>query len=129
MEKLYLETTHNSPKVDFNPETGVLEISGRAIPEDAHMFFKSLFTWVKEYVASDPINTVVEIKLDYLNSSAHKLLMEFFEILKTLHLSDQKLIVKWFYEKYDEEIHEIGEEYANSTGIPFEIIEVAEFSV
>ena len=126
MEHLLREATYNSPKVDFNPSTGELLIEGRSIPEHANLFYNDLIEWTRRYAESLPEKTVMSIKVDYLNSSSHKFLLEVFEKLETLVKQEKSICVNWYYEEDDEEMKETGNEYKSTLNLPFNIIEVEE---
>jgi hypothetical protein len=127
MESLLLESTSNTPSVNFNADSGVLLIEGRSIPEHANMFFDQLINWAKQYVQTNPPKTEITIKIDYLNSSSHKFLFDFFEKFETIHLNGNVVSVNWYYERDDEEMKETGKEYKDNINVPFTINMVEEF--
>ncbi len=49
MDKLEIIGTAKTPTVEFSSETGVLELKGRSIPENAIDFFKPLVDWLDDY--------------------------------------------------------------------------------
>ncbi|MBN4061992.1 MAG: nuclear pore complex subunit [Flavobacteriales bacterium] len=126
MQPLQLEPTYNSPKVNFDAQQGVMELKGRSIPEHANLFYQRLIEWAKEYAASDPPKTVVDVRLDYLNSSSHKFLYDVFEKFEPIAANGHDIIINWHYEEEDEEMRETGEEYSENLKVPFNIIEVEE---
>jgi hypothetical protein len=106
MENLFIEGSQTLPTVEFQTN-GLLKLNGRALPENAHNFFKPLITWVKEFTI-DELN--VEINLEYFNTAVSKQLYDF---LKAVESNDKykKINLKWFYEDGDDEIKESGEIY------------------
>ncbi len=124
MEALILKPTYNSPSVSFDAQTGLLEIGGRSIPEHANMFYEKLITWVKEYALTKPPKTEVNIKLDYLNSSSHKYLIELLEKLESIHTNGNQILVNWYFEEDDDEIKETGHECSELVKVPFNFIPV-----
>jgi hypothetical protein len=124
MDALILKPTYNSPNINFDAQNGVLEISGRSIPEHANMFYDKLIHWVKEYVTTQPPKTEVNIKLDYLNSSSHKYLIELLEKLEPIHSNGFQILVNWYFEEDDDEIKETGKECSELVKVPFNFIPV-----
>ncbi len=124
MDSLILKATHNSPDVKFNADLGTLEISGRSIPEHANMYYENLIQWVKDYVLTNPPKTEISIKLDYLNSSSHKYLIDLLEKLEPLHSSGLSIIINWYFEEDDDEIKETGMECSKLIKIPLKLIPV-----
>lgn len=45
MEGYFIEGTAKTPEIDFNPNSGVMKISGRAIPDDARNFWSPVLSW------------------------------------------------------------------------------------
>ena len=122
MDALILNPTYNSPSVNFNALNGILEISGRSIPERANVFYSALIQWVKEYASSKPTKTEVNVNLDYLNSSSHKYIIELLEKLEPVHSDGSRVQVNWYYEEDDDEIKETGKECSELVKIPFNLI-------
>ena len=127
MEPLTLDSTSNTPGVNFDPSNGLLLLTGRSIPEHANNFYRPLIDWLNEYGASKPDKVTLDVKIDYLNSASSKLLMEVFEKLEPLHAFGTHVAINWYYEEDDEEMLEAGEEYDDSIEVPFNFIGVEEF--
>lgn len=123
MEDIFLKKTFNSPMVEFSASSGELNIEGRSIPEDPGEFFERLIDWLSEYFNAPADETVMNIKLEYINSGSSKYMLELLRILKEHHLKGHKVLVKWFFEEGDESIEELGQHYEQTMQIPFEIIE------
>lgn len=123
MEDLFLKKTFNSPEVEFIAETGELSMEGRSIPEDPGEFFERLIDWINEYFLSPVEQTVLSIKLEYINSGSSKYMLEILRILKINHDSGKKVKILWYFEEGDESIEELGVHYEQTIQIPFEHIE------
>jgi hypothetical protein len=106
MENLFIEGSESLPTVEFNT-SGLLKLSGRALPENAHNFFNPLILWVKEFSIDE---LTVEINLEYFNTAVSK---QLFDLLKAIESNARykKISLKWFYEEGDDEILEAGEIY------------------
>ena len=61
MIKFHLEGTAKTPLIDFNGETGILELKGRSIPENSVEFFQPITAWLDDYEAA-PKAEAEEIK-------------------------------------------------------------------
>ena len=123
MEDLFLKKTFNSPEVEFIATTGDLNMEGRSIPEDPGEFFERLIDWMNDYFMNPADETVMNIKLEYINSGSSKYMLELLRILKQNFESGKRVLVKWYYEEGDESIEELGQHYEQTMQIPFEIIE------
>ncbi len=126
MENLHLEGSAKTPSVDFNCESGVVELKGRSIPENSIEFYQPLNDWIDEYGKSPNAETTVDIKLEYFNTSSSKCILDLFKKLEALNGSGTSVKVNWYFEEDDEDMEEAGEDYQAIIGLPFKMIEVEE---
>ena len=126
MDNLVIEGTKQTPHIDFNASTGVLSISGRSIPESTFEFFNPVLQWLDEYAGIAGDETVINVSLEYFNTSSSKYILEIFKRLKGVLNDGKDVLVKWYYEEDDEEMMETGEDYEDVSGLPFEIIAIEE---
>lgn len=121
LQRLQLSASEDTPIVDFDQTTGILSISGRALPEDAHSFFSPLQEWVESYVGSPAEHTVVNLKIDYFNSAATRYIFNILMELEELATAGKDVKVVWNYSRSDEMIEAKGEELESMLDIPFEM--------
>ena len=123
MEPLIIEGTQKIPTVNFNADTGKLEIKGRSIPEDSIGFYKPMMDWLESYADNAQPNTELSMFMEYFNTSSSKCILD---VLKSVAKFDSEVKVKWQYEEDDEDMLEAGEDYDAIVDLPFEMIEVPE---
>jgi hypothetical protein len=123
MKELIIKKTNNTPGISLNPETGVMNIEGRSIPENPGDFFDPLIEWFDEYFVQPMKTTKFEIRLEYVNSGSSKYLLGIFRILRKKHEEGKLCTINWYYEEDDEAIFSLGEHYRNTIKIPFNLIE------
>ncbi len=111
MENFFLEGTNKTPQLDFNYNEGRFLIAGRSIPENSIEFYKPLFEWLDNYVSQAKSNTILDVKLEYFNTSSSKCLVEIFRKLETLQQKNDNVLINWFYEEDDEDMQESGEDF------------------
>jgi hypothetical protein len=126
MENLSLEGSAKTPTVKFDSENGVLELKGRSIPENSIEFYKPLNDWIDAYAGSPKPNTIVDIKLEYFNTSSSKCILDLFKQLEKLNSGSTEVKVNWYFEEDDEDMEEAGEDYQAIIDLPFKMIEVEE---
>jgi hypothetical protein len=126
MEPLVLEGTQKTPTVEFDPVKGVLEIKGRSIPENSIEFYKPLVDWLENYSDSPAAKTVVNVHLEYFNTSSSKCILDVFKKLESLHKSNNLVQINWYYEEDDEDMLEAGEDYESIIRVPFKMIEIVD---
>ena len=126
MEKLVIEGSAKTPSIDFDSETGVLMLKGRSIPENSIEFYKPLNDWLEQYSVAPKSSTVVDVRLEYFNTSSSKCILDFFKRLEKVNSNGTTVQVNWYFETDDEDMEEAGEDYEAIVGLPFKIIEVDE---
>jgi len=128
MKTLSLEGSPKTPTIEMNPETGVIEIEGRSIPENSIDFYKPVVEWLDEYANSPTGDTKVNIKLEYFNTSSSKCILDVFKKLENVFKKsgEKGVVINWYYEEDDEDMLEAGEDYQSILKIPFKMIEVEE---
>ncbi|MFI5204193.1 MAG: DUF1987 domain-containing protein [Flavobacteriales bacterium] len=84
MENIKMDGTPKTPTVKFDKDTGVLELSGRSIPENSIEFYKPLLDWLEAYGGGAKSKTEVNIKLEYFNTSSSKCILDVFKKLETI---------------------------------------------
>lgn len=126
MESLFLENTAKTPQVNFNGETGILEIKGRSIPENSIEFYKPLVDWLENYITLGKSPLKVTIQLEYFNTSSSKCILDVFKKLEAIHKSGKEVNISWYYEEDDEDMLEAGEDYESIIRVPFKMIEIVD---
>ncbi|MBW8051095.1 MAG: DUF1987 domain-containing protein [Cytophagales bacterium] len=128
MEKISIKATSKTPQVEFDPDSGVLAITGRSIPENSVDFYKPILEWLDDYtkIAKDKKQTVFKFKLEYFNTSSSKCILDIFRRLEKLYTDEVNIAIKWYYEEDDEDMYESGEDFKEIMDIPVELVEIKE---
>ena len=115
-DELLIKATEDTPEINFSRITGVLQISGRSLPEDAFSFYEPVQNWLSSYVLTFPEQTNAHFKLEYFNTASAK---QIFKILQTLcQLSKQKPVkVTWHYDDGDKDMMASGQRFSKLCGI------------
>ncbi len=122
MERLYIKAEGSRPEIDFNPDTGELLVGGKSNPEDVIGFYTPILEWLNEFIKNPPPNIMLNFKLVYYNTASSKLILE---ILKKMELASEKgseVLVRWYYDEDDDDMEELGEDYADLVDVAFEQI-------
>ncbi|MFN2127163.1 MAG: DUF1987 domain-containing protein [Anaerolineales bacterium] len=131
MKAFNIEATSHSPKVSFDPEKQLFEISGESRPENASVFYEPILNWIKDFEATFDGNSeafndpfTFDFKLDYFNSTSAKFILDFCKKIGQLQVKGLQLNVRWLYEEDDDDMLEVGKEMARMAKIPFEYVEI-----
>ena len=106
MDKLIIEGTGTTPRVNFDADKGLLEIEGRLIPEDVGDFFAPIFAWIDNFSPEKEKLITVRFCLFYYNTSSSKRIFNMMKKLDALYLQGANLKITWEYEEGDEESKE-----------------------
>jgi hypothetical protein len=121
MEALSLEETFKTPNVKFNGSTGDLELKGRVFPENPEDFFAPLFKWLQNYGQDPAPETTMTMFLAYFNSTSSEYLFRICKAIESISDSGHACKLVWEYEPEDEDMKQIGEDYANLLKLNFEL--------
>ncbi|NUM51797.1 MAG: DUF1987 domain-containing protein [Flavobacteriales bacterium] len=127
MENLYIKGTFKTPTLSFNFEKGELDISGRSLPEHSIEFYKEAMQWLDKYIENPKLDTIVNVQLEYFNTSSSKVILDIFKKIELLHSKGNNVTVNWYYEEDDTDMQEQGETFAEIIKIPIKHIAVKEF--
>lgn len=122
MKPIFIEQTTNTPYINFDPQTGILEINGRSIPEDSVKFYKPLIQWIDDYKKSPQDLIIISIQLEYFNSGTAKSLYRLLKKVTSMHDAINKVKLKWYYEQDDEEMMNSAKDYEILLNFPIQAI-------
>ncbi len=115
--------THQRPTVVIDIEKGFFEISGSSIPENPMDVFTPIFDHLNRYMEDPRPVTELHFRLDYFNTSTSKLMLDMIHKMESIKEQNGKDVkIKWFYREADDDMMEIGEDFANLCRLPIEII-------
>jgi len=94
-------------------------MQGDSYPENAFELFGEIIQWVDDFLAQsgDPLR--LELKLLYLNTSSIKAMMDIFDLLEDAHVKGRAVSVGWHYDKRNERLAELAEEFKEDCTFPF----------
>lgn len=122
MEPLYIEPTTNTPKIHFDPVTGVFEMVGCSIPEDTVAFYQPVTSWLDSYLIMPEARVeVFHMKVDYFNTSSSKVLLD---LLNTLNQLENNPRIHWYCKSYDGDMEDTARDFEAVLGCQIEIIKV-----
>lgn len=118
----FIESTRNTPKVNFNVDNGSLEISGRSMPENTRKFYDPVISWLQGYQPDKTQEICLTLNLTYLNTSSTIAMLEILKTFGKLKENGNSLKVIWHYDKYDEDMKMAGEDIASISELDFEYV-------
>ena len=117
MNKLSVNETTATPKVVFDYENHIIQISGESRPENVLKFYMPLLLWIDDYEKylkelKENSTIAVVFHFDYINSSSSLCLKQILEKLQHIKevINNIEIMVSWVTEKGDENMLEAGKE-------------------
>ena len=121
MNTLLITPNDFSPKVILDPMNNIFEISGKSIIENTNKFYNPILQWLEEYknilyLGKDKLDKaafcVFRFNLDYINSTSVKAIKDVLIQLDKIAQDGNKILAKWYYDKYDEDMKELGKTFS-----------------
>lgn len=122
MQNISFQGNSSTPTVNLDFEKGLIEISGRSIPENALAFYKPIFEWIKEYQLKPQKTTTINLGVEYFNTSSSKAILQILNVFEQMSEKGFDIVLNWLYK--DEDILEIGEDYQMLVHLPFNMIKI-----
>lgn len=122
MKDLIHESTIQTPYIHFSKEKGSMIIKGRSIPDDPEIFWSGVLNWFDIYMMDPNALTEFKIDLEYFNISSSKRILFLLYKLNEITKRGLKAKVSWYFRESDEDMFEVGQDYAFMVKVPFEFI-------
>ncbi|GAB7024425.1 DUF1987 domain-containing protein [Salidesulfovibrio brasiliensis] len=126
MTKFSVQPTKSSPRIEFDPKSGVLEIRGESYPENCSTFYGPMFDWLNRYFTeADAKRVELNMEMIYFNSSTSKTFMDLFDMLDDHAGRGKAIEVNWRYHEDNETAQECGEEFMEDVqNVRFNLVEI-----
>lgn len=122
MRKIWIEATENTPKIVLDKDHGVFEIKGKSTIELAQEFYSDILNWMDEYVENPNAETTFNFYLHSFNITSSKRILFILYKLDSLVEQGYDVKVNWLHDEHDEDMLEVGHDYAFMVKVPFNIL-------
>ena len=132
MKAFTIDASAQCPKILFDPENNIFEISGVSKPEDVRKFYSLVLDWINEfsqkllnseqstYSKTNPLT--INFKLMYFNSSSAKFIFDIIEEFQKIEENGIPTRIVWYYDREDDDMRDAGQEMSELIEKPFEFI-------
>lgn len=117
-------TDGNTPVIKIKSKLKKIEITGRSKMIDPDVFFDNLLKVCENSYHEFKKTLIIDLRLDYLNSSSSKYLYQILAYLQKLAENDGMIQVNWYYEEDDEIILEAGETLQSLFSFDFNLVKM-----
>ncbi len=122
METIIVKESEDTPYVLMDVSNSRLEIKGKSYPENAIVFYKPIFDWVKSLSQKGISKLEVNLEYDYFNSASFKMIFDLlFELEALRETYGLDVNVNWYYEYQSQDIREAGVDLSEFIKLPFHI--------
>lgn len=112
MQNIDIPATARTPAVKFDFAQSHLKLVGESYPEDVTEFYNPIFASLDAYLAAlGDGRCRFDFELIYLNSSSAKAIMMLMDKLDAAAANGATVDVYWYYDKEDDTMQELGEEF------------------
>ena len=120
MDDLIIKPTDKSLAVEISH--GTLNFTGRSILTDPKIFFDPVDSWVTRYLKEPAQETVINIRLEYIDTASTQALYQILRQLNTVRKTGLSVKLNWYIEDEDPEMKELGEMIEQRLGMEFQYI-------
>ena len=122
MEKIRIEPTEVSPEVVFDVENNNFSIKGKSVVTEVDSFYAPLIDWLEN--AQEKLDSRVDFvfDLEYFNIFSSKRILFILYKLSDLKVAGADINVIWHFSMEDDDMKEVGEDFACMVNLPFEFI-------
>lgn len=131
MNELIINSTEDSPEVEFDITKNNFTISGESRPENAGTFYKPIINAIIKLDLSlhnkidrgDTSNFIFVFKYTYFNSTSAKYIADIFKNIKNLVEKGHHIEIQWHYDKRDEDMLNSGTEFSEMFDLKFQFFD------
>ncbi len=124
MIPLIINETPETPKVYFDKDKNIFEISGLAIPENAIDYCKPIINWIEKYSSDPNPISYFHFKLEYFNTAFSTQIINILMLLEKLN-AKKTVEIYWHYKDIDEDMFDLGKKYDDIISVKFHFIPYA----
>ena len=91
------------------------------------MLYKPCFEWIEQYIKTPAKHTQIDMFFEYIDTSSIRCIVDILVLLGSIPKnSDNQIEVNWYYEKEDDDAHDLGAYIQAHLKVPFNIIPIEE---
>ncbi|MCQ2250401.1 MAG: DUF1987 domain-containing protein [Bacteroidales bacterium] len=121
--KIEIPETDDTPMVLYDLANNTFKMSGPSFPENAPDFYSPIVACLTAMDPQSPGKLVIELDFSILSSASNKMVYELLVKLEKIHYLGKDMLIKWYYEGFDEDMIDEGNGYKSNLKIDFELVE------
>ena len=120
--KFFKAATKLTPEVNIDLKSGLFQLSGVSSPENSLKFYNPLINFFKKPLKINDLT--IELKLLHFNTSTSKCIYDLLKQSSSLTKRGVNVSYNWYYEPFDDDMLECGEDFADALNIKMDFIEL-----
>ncbi|WP_024301010.1 biofilm regulation phosphoprotein SiaC [Pseudogulbenkiania sp. MAI-1] len=122
MQDLIVQGNGSIPAIRADWAAGCLEMTGDSYPENAFELYQPVIDWIESFLAGEERPLRLQLQLLYLNTSSIRAMMDVLDLLQGAHEKGRAVGLEWRYERENERVAELAEEFREDYTFPFDIV-------
>ena len=122
MDKIRIEPTEVSPEIIFDVENNNFSIKGKSVVTEVDSFYSPLIDWLENAQGKLDKRIDFVFDLEYFNIFSSKRILFILYKLSDLQVAGANINVIWHFSMEDDDMKEVGEDFACMVNLPFEFI-------
>ncbi|MBV6484929.1 MAG: DUF1987 domain-containing protein [Flavobacteriales bacterium] len=122
MEKLYIKGTDSTPEIHFDITQNYFLVKGKSVFSEVDEFYSPIINWLKNAEGKFPKKSVFVFDLEYFNIISSKRILFILYTLNELRAKGDDIHVTWSFSLEDDDMKEVGEDYAYMVNLPFNFV-------
>jgi len=122
MNDFSIPGSQSTPAIQSDWAAGTVSMQGDSYPENSYELFHQVYEWIERFLGEAAHPLSLELRLLYLNTSSIKAMMDIFDLLEAAHQEGKPVAVNWHYDRRNERVVELAEEFKEDCTFPFMIL-------
>lgn len=122
MNDISIPGSQSTPTIQTSWAEGGVSMRGDSYPENSYELFHPVYSWIEQFLAEVGRPLKLDLHLLYLNTSSIKAMMDIFDLLEAAHQEGKTVAVNWYYDRENERVVELAEEFKEDCTFPFTIL-------
>lgn len=122
METINIKATEVSPEITLDLENNIFVIRGKSVVTEVDSFYAPVLNWLEK--AEGGLNKEIDFvfDLEYFNIFSSKRILFILYKLGDMGKSGANINIIWNFSMEDDDMKEVGEDFACMVNLPFQFI-------
>ncbi|MGB0888028.1 MAG: DUF1987 domain-containing protein [Vicingaceae bacterium] len=125
MNLINVKATDNSPEIILDIESNIFSIKGKSVLTEVDDFYAPVFNWLEDAIILKDKRIDFVFDLEYFNIFSSKRILFILYKLTDLKKKGVDVHIIWHFSYDDDDMKEVGEDFACMVNLPFEFISTA----